>query len=99
MMAKPKAIQWLEEQTGQRIEYAEPTEPARERHLSVRLSDELATGLVDLAAERNLSLSQLVRELLGDAVAQRERVADLDARALADRLSADVAEVRRRLTG
>ena len=98
-MAKPKAIQWLEEQTGETIDYVEQPEPARERHLSVRLTADLAAGLAELAAELNLSLSQLVRELLSDAVAQRERMATLDARALADRLAADVAEVRRRLAG
>lgn len=98
-MSKPKAIEWLEEQTGQPIEYVEEVEPYRERHLSVRLNDELAARLTDLAAERNMSLSQLVRDLLGDAVAQRQTVAALDARALADRLAADVAEVRRRLAG
>jgi len=38
-MAKPKAIQWLEEQTGQSIPYAteERASEERERHLSVRV--------------------------------------------------------------
>jgi hypothetical protein len=54
---------------------------------------------IDVVAERSLSVSQLVRQLLGDAVAQRQAVASLDARALAERLAADVAEVRRRLAG
>ena len=94
-MAKPKAIEWLEEQTGQPIEYVAEVEPSRERHLSVRLNDGLAARLTDLAAERNMSLSQLVRELLGDAVAQPR----VDAHTLADQLAADVAEVRRRLAG
>ncbi len=98
-MAKPKTIQWLEDQTGQTIDYVPEAPPVQERHLSVRLTDELADGLGDLAAERNLSISQLVRELLSDAVAQRQTVASLDARALADRLDADIAEVKRRLAG
>lgn len=98
-MPEPKAIQWLEDETGQTIDFvAEPT-PAGERHLSVRLSDDLAAGLTELAAERGLSVSQLVRQLLGDAVTQRQAVASLDAAALAERLAADVAEVRRRLAG
>ena len=99
-MAKPKAIAWLEEQTGQTIDYAaEPTSVGGERHLSVRLSDDLAARLGGLAAERNVSVSQLVRQILGDAIAQRQAVASLDAQALAERLAADVAEVRRRLAG
>jgi predicted transcriptional regulator len=100
MMAKPKAIAWLEEQTGETIDYtAEPTSTTGERHLSVRLSDDLAAELGELAAERNISVSQLVRQILADAVAQRQAVASLDAQALAERLAADVAEVRRRLAG
>jgi predicted transcriptional regulator len=95
-MAKPKAIQWLEDETGQTLDYA-PDTAAQERHLSVRLSADLATGLAELAAERNISMSQLVRELLGETVAMRRAMASLDARGLAERLAADVAEVRRRL--
>ena len=99
-MARPKAIAWLEEQTGQTIDYAaEPASSSGERHLSVRLSDDLAAGLGGLAEERNISVSQLVRQILSDAVTQRQAVASLDARALAERLAADVAEVRRRLAG
>lgn len=97
-MPKPKAIRWLEDQTGQTIEYpAEQT--AQDRHLSVRLTGELAAGLEAMAAERGLTLSHLVRELLADAVTHRASVAKLDSQALADRLAADVAEVRRRLAG
>lgn len=98
-MAKPKAIQWLEEQTGETIAYAPEVIVSQDRHLSVRLAGDLAAGLDAMAAERGLTLSHLVRELLADAVAQRATVAKLDGRELADRLAADVAEVRRRLTG
>jgi hypothetical protein len=98
-MPKPRAIQWLEDQTDQHIDYPAVPAPPQDRHLSVRLTNELATGLEAIAAERKLTVSQLVRELLVDAVAQRSAVAELDARALADRLAADVAEVRRRLAG
>jgi hypothetical protein len=52
-----------------------------------------------MAAERGLTVSHLVRELLAEAVGQRASVAKLDGRALAERLAADVAEVRRRLAG
>ena len=98
-MAKPKAIQWLEEQTGQSIEYTAEFPAGQDRHLSVRLTGELAAGLDAMAAERGLTVSHLVRELLAEAVTQRASVARLDSRALADRLAADVAEVRRRLAG
>jgi Ribbon-helix-helix protein, copG family len=96
-MTKPKAIQWLEEQTRQTIDY-EPG-ASQDRHLSVRLTQQLADGLDALAAERGLKVSHLVRELLTEAVAHRASVTHLDSRALADRLAADVAEVRRRLAG
>lgn len=98
-MAKPKAIAWLEEQTGQTIDYTAEAPGVGERHLSVRLSGDLAAGLGELAAERHLTVSQLVRQILADAVTQRQAVASLDAQALAERLEADVAEVRRRLAG
>lgn len=98
-MAKPKAIQWLEEQTGETIAYTPEVVVSQERHLSVRLTGDLATSLDAMAAERGLTLSHLVRELLTDAVTQRANVGKLDGRELADRLAADVAEVRRRLAG
>lgn len=98
-MTKPKAIEWLEQETGQTIEYLPEIPRTQERHLSVRLSADLAERLGALAADRGMSISLLVRELLTDAVLQREEIAALDARALGDRLAADVAEVRRRLTG
>ena len=98
-MAKPKAIQWLEEETGQTIDYLPEVNAGQDRHLSVRLTVELATGLDAMAAERGLTVSHLVRELLAEAVGQRASVAKLDGRALAERLAADVAEVRRRLAG
>ena len=98
-MTKPKAIRWLEEQTGQAIDYTAESSAGQDRHLSVRLTGELAAGLDALAAERNLTMSHLVRELLAEAVGQRAAVARLDGRALAERLAVDVAEVRRRLAG
>jgi predicted DNA-binding ribbon-helix-helix protein len=99
MMAKPKAIQWLEEETGQTIDYRPEVNSGQDRHLSVRLTRDLATGLDAMAAERGLTMSHLVRELIAEAVGQRASVAKLDGRALAERLAADVAEVRRRLAG
>lgn len=100
-MAKPKAIQWLEKETGQSIPYG-PEEQAtegRERHLSVRVDRTMAVALDAMAAERGVTVSQLVRELLDQAVTERQSTAGMDAQALVDRLAADVAEVRRRLAG
>jgi hypothetical protein len=98
-MAKPKAIQWLEEQTGQRIDYAPEQQTGRERHLSVRVTTEMVAVLEQMAAERSITVSQVVRDLVAGAVADREAVSRLDARTLVERLAADVAEVRRRLAG
>ena len=70
-MAKPKAIQWLEEETGQTIDYLPEVNVGQDRHLSVRLTGELATGLDAMAAERGLTVSHLVRALLADAVGRR----------------------------
>jgi predicted DNA-binding ribbon-helix-helix protein len=100
-MAKPKAIRWLEEQTGQSIPYAteDQASDAREHHLSVRVDRTMAGALDSMANERGVTVSQLVRELLAHAVMERRGTGGLDAQALVDRLAADVAEVRRRLAG
>lgn len=98
MTVKPAPIRWLEEQTGQQIDYV-PTPARRDRHLSVRLGPELAGALDAIAAERRVVLSQLVRDLLQDEVARSRALASLDQRALVGRLEADVAELRRRLAG
>jgi hypothetical protein len=96
-MAKPKAILWLEEHTGQHIDYAPVTSSSRDRHLSVRVTSEMFAVLEDIAAERAISVSQVVRELVAGAVADREAMSNLETRDLVERLAADVAEVRRRL--
>lgn len=97
-MVKPKGIQWLEDQTGEDLGYARDA-VVQDRHLSVRLGDDLANGLDAMAAERGVTVSHLVRELLTQIVAQRNEVASLDATALADRLVSDAAELRRRIAG
>ena len=53
-MAKPKAIQWLEEQTGETIAYTPEVIESQDRHLSVRLAGDLAASLDSMAAERGL---------------------------------------------
>lgn len=95
---KPAAIRWLEETTDQEIDYA-PSQAVRDRHLSVRLSGELAAALDGLALQRGVGVSHLVREVLEAEVARSRSLAALDERALVGRLEQDVAERRRRLAG
>jgi predicted transcriptional regulator len=97
---KPKGMVWLEQQTGETLDVSglQPIEN-KDRHLSVRLTDELGSAVDALARERRATPSQLVRELLEEAITARRTAAALDAHALVHRLEADVAEVRRRLAG
>ncbi|MEO1063310.1 MAG: ribbon-helix-helix protein, CopG family [Actinomycetota bacterium] len=99
MTQTPPGIDWLEQATGQRLDRPDAEPPTQDRHLSVRLPAELAAGLDALAADLDTTASQVVRDLLADAISRRQQIADLDASELADRLAADVAEVRRRLAG
>lgn len=96
MTSKPAALRWLEEQTGQHIEYS-PSPTVRDRHLSVRLTGELSVALDTMAAERGVVVSQLVRDLLEAEVGKSRALALLDERTLVGRLEQDVAELRRRL--
>jgi predicted HicB family RNase H-like nuclease len=66
-MTKPRAIQWLEVQTGQTIDYEPDT--SQDRHVSVRLTKELGARLDTMATERDIKVSQLIRELLSEAIA------------------------------
>ncbi len=96
MTSKPAPIRWLEEQTGQEIDYA-PSPQVRDRHLSVRLAGELAASLDAIAAQRGVALSQFVREVLETEVERSRSLAALDQHTLVGRLEQDVAELRRRL--
>ncbi len=98
MTVKPAALRWLEEQTGQHIEYP-PSPTVRDRHLSVRLTEDLYGALAAMADERGVVVSQLVRDLLEAEVTKSKALAALDQRALVGRLEQDVAELRRRLAG
>jgi predicted DNA-binding protein len=98
-MSKPRAIQWLEEQTGQHIDYHPESPATQDRHLSIRLPSDLHASLERLAAVEGVKVSHLVREFLVAAVAQREELSNLDSRALVDRLSVELDELRRRLAG
>jgi hypothetical protein len=97
-MTKPRGIAWLEQQTGQALDRpASSAGASQDRHFSVRLSADLADGLAALAAEDGVTMSHYLRRLVADAVTRRGELAVLDDAALADRLAADAAEVRRRL--
>lgn len=98
MTSKPAPIRWLEQQTGQEIDYI-PSVVVRDRHLSVRLTGEMAASIDALAAQRGVAVSQYVREVLESEVARARSLAALDERALVGRLEQDVAELRRRLAG
>jgi predicted transcriptional regulator len=96
---KPRALTWLEEQTGQEIAYKPGNRIEHDRHLSVRLRGDLVERLQVIADARGVTLPQAVRDLLTEVVDGREQLAKLDGADLAARLSADVEEVRRRLAG
>ncbi|MEQ1703239.1 MAG: ribbon-helix-helix protein, CopG family, partial [Ilumatobacteraceae bacterium] len=77
MTSKPAPIRWLEQQTGQEIDYT--SSPAvRDRHLSVRLTGEMAASVDALAVRRGVAVSQFVRELLEAEVARARSLAELD---------------------
>ena len=97
MKPKPRALTWLEEQTGEEISY-EPSKPAdTTRHLSVRLPVEDALRLEQIAVRRSITFSQTARTILASALDEHAELADLAGPDLAARLAADVAEVQRRL--
>lgn len=99
MTDTPAGIEWLEQTTGQQLNRRDASSSPQDRHLSVRLPAELSAGLDSIAAELDMTASQVVRDLLADAITRRQQIAALDASELVDRLAADVAEVRRRLAG
>lgn len=97
MNAKPRALTWLEQETGQNIPYTSNRPVGNDRHLSVRLPAAVAENLEQMAAERGMKLSQLVRSVLLATLSEHAQLTTLDGRDLAARLAADVAEVQRRL--
>jgi hypothetical protein len=94
---KPRALAWLESETGQTIPYEPSKTTGNDRHLSVRLPAPDADRLEQMAADRGMNLSQLVRAILASALADHGELADLAGPDLAARLAADLAEVQRRL--
>ena len=76
-MNRPRAIAWLEEQTGQKLD--QPLLPPKSRHVSIRVSDDLYNRLEQLAVQRGESVSQSARRLLvSGLVDEREPTAAID---------------------
>lgn len=90
------AIQWLEEQTGQKLtrpaDLPEPVDDGM-RHLTLRLPIAMHARLAEVAAERGLTVSHLARQLLTDGL----QPARLPEREALDVAIAALDEMRRRL--
>ena len=87
-MTKPRAIAWLEEQTGQQLD--RPSAPPKSRHVSIRVPDELFDRLERLALQRGESVSQSARRLLvAGLVDEREPTDAIDDAIIALQLARD----------
>ena len=67
-MSRPQLIEWLESETGQRIDRPEPAAP-KSRHVSIRVPEELFRQLEVVASKRNETVSQTARRMLLDGLA------------------------------
>jgi plasmid stability protein len=92
MMNKPRLIEWLEAETGQRLDLTAP----KSRHVSIRVPDDLYARLEILAGANGETVSRCARRILesgltsergpataiDDAIATLQRVrAELDEQA------------------
>ncbi len=68
-MTKSRGIEWLESETGQSLERV-PLSGDDGRHLSLRIPVVLFDQLERLAAQRDETVSQVARRLLGEGVAR-----------------------------
>lgn len=68
-MTKPRAIEWLEHETGEEIERGH-AQLSEGKHLSLRVPADLGAQLEAYAAERGESVSQVVRRLITDGLAR-----------------------------
>lgn len=70
-MTKTRGINWLEAQTGERLDRpADPPPPAR--HLSIRVPVSLLDELEAHARDHGESVSQAARRLLTESLRQRQ---------------------------
>ena len=67
-MSRPQLIEWLESETGQRIDRPEPAAP-KARHVSIRVPEELFRQLEVVASQRDETVSQAARRMLLDGLA------------------------------
>lgn len=77
-MTKPRAIEWLEQETGEKLDRGRA--PLSEgKHLSMRVPADLGAELEAYAIERGESVSQVARRLIAEGLA---RIKDPDRGAL-----------------
>lgn len=98
-------IEWFEQKTGEPIgdmiaalNLPEPP-PETDRHLSVRLPNELAERLRLYAQSHGDTVSQAVRTLVEEALGRHEAAGKATDTDLIAQLDDTVAEVKRRLAG
>lgn len=96
-MTKPKALEWLDEQTGEDTEWPFPIRPADDGQYAILVPDDVAVKLMQVAAAREQTIAVTIRSLIEHAVPEPEPPATLDNDKLISQLSATVAEVKRRL--
>ena len=96
-MTKPRAIEWLEQETGQELDrHRAPLSEGK--HLSLRVPADLGAQLDAYAAERGESVSQVARRLIVDGLA-RLRNPDRDALDSAIAVLESVRDADRRRAG
>ena len=90
-------LEWLQQETGQRISEPEPDPPRSDRHVSFRLSLSDHDELSAIAEAQRKKVSQLLRDLVQAELHRNRGLRELDAQALAAQLGGLIAEVQRRL--
>ena len=68
-MNKPRLIEWLEAETGQQLD--REAAPAKTRHVSIRVSDELFARLEDAARVQGETVSECARRLIESGLVAR----------------------------
>jgi len=68
-MSRPQLIEWLESETGQRIDRPS-AEASKSRHVSIRVPEQLYLQLEVVASQRNETVSQTARRMLLDGLTQ-----------------------------
>ncbi len=66
-MSRPQLIEWLENETGERLERPAAAAP-KSRHVSIRVPEELFRRLEVVASTRDETVSQTARRMLLDGL-------------------------------